>query len=109
MFGAFPYGSRPFGSGPFVTAGQSLFTNNQSFFSPAVTSSYTIAPDTLVNSQTFFAPAVTAFNILQPPLFINQGNWNEHWIATEMTSWGTLNPSGTWTVIPQPTQAWETV
>lgn len=52
----------------------SLYTNNQTFYSPTVTSTVTVSPSLYTNQQTFYGPTVTlgpAPQTLSPSLYTN--------------------------------------
>lgn len=67
----------------------SLLTNSQTFYGPAVTTSYTLAPSLLSNAQTFHAPAITTTVSLAPALFTN----SQTFYGPTVTQGATLAPT----------------
>lgn len=55
-----------------VTLSPSLYTNQQTFYGPTLTATVTVSPSLYTNQQTFYGPTATPGTVtLQPALYIN--------------------------------------
>ncbi len=52
-----------------VSVAPSLFTNDQLFYGPAITTAITVAPTLATNTQTFYAPTVTPGAVVVSPAY----------------------------------------